>query len=162
MEYKTTKRISKEVIDEILEVKQKEGLTAESIVEKAKSKKSNLHNLFEWDDTKAGEFWRMQQARVLINEVKIIIEDKEYYAFENVTIEIKGKNETDSKKEYLTVEEIMNSKTLRAQMIKNAYARLMYWTEQHHQYSEFQPIFDAIKLVGQRLEKKKAKAKAVA
>ena len=88
MEYKITGRMNKKVIDEILEVKKKKGLTAKSVIEKATNKKSAMHKLFEWDNTKAGKAWRLQQARVLINEVKIIVENKEYYAFENVSVDV--------------------------------------------------------------------------
>ena len=72
MKYKTTKRINKDMIKEILDIKKKSGLTAEAIVEQAKKKKSELHEFFEWDDTKAAEQWRIQQARILINEVKVL------------------------------------------------------------------------------------------
>lgn len=49
-------------------------LTPEVIVAEAKKPKSPLHTCFQWDDDKAAQQWRLQQARVLINniEVKII------------------------------------------------------------------------------------------
>jgi hypothetical protein len=41
-------------------------LLPEHVVAYAKNEKTALHNQFEWDDTKAGEQWRLQQARQLI------------------------------------------------------------------------------------------------
>jgi len=84
MEYKITEKFTPEVIDEIIEIQKEKGLTAETILDEAKKKSSPLHNFFDWDNTTAGEKWRLQQARILINEVKIIVNSKEMYAFENV------------------------------------------------------------------------------
>jgi hypothetical protein len=41
-------------------------LEAKDVLEAAKSKKSPLHQYFEWDDAKAGEAHRLYQARLLI------------------------------------------------------------------------------------------------
>ncbi len=141
MEYKTTKKISKKVIDEILTVKEKEGLTAEAVVKQARKKSSPLHNLFEWDKEKASELWLLQQARVLINEVKIIIDDKEYYAFENVSVRV---SDEVTKREYLERSEIMSSEDLRKQIVVKAFEQLLYWKEKYKQYNEFDSLVKVI------------------
>lgn len=41
-------------------------LLIEDVVKAARSKKSSLHTEFEWDDAKAAEKWREEQARNLI------------------------------------------------------------------------------------------------
>lgn len=51
------------------------GLTASALVEVSRSKKAPLHKAFEWNDAIAGEKWREQQARVLINHLVIRRED---------------------------------------------------------------------------------------
>jgi len=158
MKYKTTKKINKKVINEILQIKQKKGLTPEAIVENAKKKTSPLHKLFEWKDTTAAYQWRLQQARVLINEVKIIIEDKEYYAFENISIEV-GENKT---REYYEREEILSSDQLRKKVIQTAYEQLLYWKNKYENYSVFTPIFNGIAEVEKAMQKKQKKIKAVA
>lgn len=152
MKYKTTEKITQGVINEILKIKKEEGLTAEQIITAAKHKKSQLHNLFDWDDNKAGDKWRLHQARILINEVKIIVGVKEYYAFENVSVEVKNKEH--SKREYMTRSEIISNVALRQQVVKKAYEHLLYWKGQYQQYSEFEPIFEGIEEVGRNIEKK--------
>lgn len=53
-------------------------LSAEMIVQEAKDPKSIFHPIFEWDDTKAAYGYRIQQARILLNNLKInIISDGE-------------------------------------------------------------------------------------
>jgi len=60
------KKVSKEVIEELQRIGAAEGLKASNVVKSARSKSSPLHAQFEWDDTKAGHEYRLQQARGLI------------------------------------------------------------------------------------------------
>lgn len=50
------------------------SLTPENVLDASRPKNALLHNYFEWDDSVAAERHRIQQARVLLNniEVKII------------------------------------------------------------------------------------------
>lgn len=46
-----------------------------TIVEKARNPNTILHNYFDWNDSVAGEKWRLQQARNIVNhiiEIKVI------------------------------------------------------------------------------------------
>lgn len=51
-------------------------LNPEVVVEEARSEAHPLHARFEWDDGVAGERWRLQQAHVLIQSVKITYTDR--------------------------------------------------------------------------------------
>lgn len=42
------------------------SISAEEIVEKAKDENSELHKCFEWDNEKAGNLYRIQQARTIV------------------------------------------------------------------------------------------------
>ena len=44
-----------------------DNVTPESVLEKAKDKKSELHKCFDWDDKSAANKYRLQQARQIIN-----------------------------------------------------------------------------------------------
>lgn len=44
-----------------------------AIVKESKKEDAILHNYFEWDNKKAGEQWRLQQARKLINNIEVIV-----------------------------------------------------------------------------------------
>jgi hypothetical protein len=48
-------------------------LSPEIIIEAAQRKRSVLHPLFEWDDTKAAYNYRIQQARTLLNNIQVTI-----------------------------------------------------------------------------------------
>lgn len=51
------------------------GLTPEAVVAEAKAKSSPLHVAFEWDDDKAAHRFRLVQARYLIKQVEVVVED---------------------------------------------------------------------------------------
>lgn len=158
MEYKTTEKINKKVIEEILEIKDKEGLTPENIVKNAKRKTSPLHELFEWDNVNAGEKWRLQQARVLLNEVKIIVEDKEYYAFENVNIIVNNPNSSETtevvkERQYVGRIEILSNEDFRKQVLQKALNQLTYWGKQYESYKEFESVLVEIQKVENKFKK---------
>ena len=70
-----------EVIDEIRELENEEGrLTAETVVERARSENSTLHGYFDWDDKEAADKWRLEQAGQLIRRVR------PYITYERVNV----------------------------------------------------------------------------
>lgn len=58
---------------EALKALEKDGrLTPNAVVEAAKDKASPLHEFFQWDNKKAAEAWRIEQARNLIARAKVV------------------------------------------------------------------------------------------
>lgn len=49
------------------------SITPELIVQSAEDESSVLHKFFEWDDTRAGRLWRIQQARILLNNIQVTV-----------------------------------------------------------------------------------------
>lgn len=154
MEYKTTNKITEDVINTILEVKDTHGLTPEAVVEEAKNPESPLHHIFDWDDTVAAHKWRLQQARVLINEIEIVVENGTVYpAFENVTVVLETTdNSKETERQYFSRPEIMAEPNMREQVIRRAMAQAVYWKHQYSSYQELSPIFEAISEVGSRIK----------
>ena len=60
------------------------GLTPTTVVEESSLPNALFHKIFEWDNLKAGNQYRLQQARALINNIEIIIisEDSEVHAID--------------------------------------------------------------------------------
>ena len=58
---------AQKVCDELREIG--EEFTPEQIVDAAKDKSKELHKCFEWDDKKAAEQYRLNQARKLTSEI---------------------------------------------------------------------------------------------
>jgi hypothetical protein len=54
------------------------SITPDLVVKAAEDEGSVLHKFFEWDDTRAGQLWRIQQARSLLNNIQVsVISDGE-------------------------------------------------------------------------------------
>lgn len=155
IKFKETPKYNKEVIDEILLVKEQSGLTAKNLVERARNKNSPLHNLFDWDNESAGDKYRVQQAIWIINDIKFYVEDKELYAFENVSFNVIEENSEVEKREYLSLPEILSKEELREKMIRRALNEAEYWNNRYHDLKELSPIFNAIESTKKKWQKKK-------
>lgn len=64
----------KTAVDSLMNIYKKNHnqLTPESVVKAASSPRHPLHPCFEWDDEKAGEQYRLHQARNLIRCVQVV------------------------------------------------------------------------------------------
>lgn len=61
---------------ELERIESKEELTRESVLKFAKNKKSELHKCFEWDDSIAGEKYRLYQASNILTSISIVYEEE--------------------------------------------------------------------------------------
>jgi hypothetical protein len=62
----------KQLAEELQKLEDKEGrITAKAVVDAARAPRHPLHDLFTWDDKKAGEQYRLMEARTLIRAVKV-------------------------------------------------------------------------------------------
>lgn len=53
---------------------EREGtITPDAVVEDARNVASPLHDLFEWDDSKAAHEYRLDQARAIIRTVRVVV-----------------------------------------------------------------------------------------
>jgi hypothetical protein len=161
IQYKNTEKFTPEVIEEVVEVQKTYGLTAENLLRKASKKSSSLYEFFDWDNSSAGEKWRLSQARSLINEIKIIVEDKEIYAFESVNVTIKEAETPNIKpskfgsREYKPIIEIMNNEDYRIQLVHRALAEAVYWKERHAELVELNNLFCSIDTEKKKWQNKK-------
>lgn len=156
IQYKTTEKYTKEVIKEIIEIDKSVGLTAENLLNRAKDKKSLLHDFFDWDNSSAAEKWRLHEARHVVNEIKIIVDQKSLYNYENVKVTILSPEtgELIQERQYKSHVDIMNSEDFRKQMITTALNHITYWEDKYKHYKELQPIFNSIHKVKTKWEKK--------
>lgn len=75
---KRTALPSEVIADELTRIYERDQkLTASAVVKEATPTTAPLHPAFLWDDKKAGEEYRLYQARTLIRRVSVIREDRE-------------------------------------------------------------------------------------
>jgi hypothetical protein len=116
-------------------------LEPEMLVDAARDERSILHPHFEWDDAKAAEAFRTDQARDLIRSLTVDIsrsnvEEKQVRAYVNV--------ETGQERGYVSTFTALSSAELRKQVLEKAFAELEAWRARHAELSELARIFAAI------------------
>jgi hypothetical protein len=135
------------VITELKRIANKNGglLQPETVVESARPASSPLHSRFEWDNTVAGQQYRIWQARQLIRvSVEIIIPSMEKPTDVFVSLS------TDREKEsggYRIMVDVLTDKQMRQQMLADALAELEIFREKYSRLKELAAVFAAIKKV---------------
>jgi len=108
-----------------------------------KNKKHIIHGLIEWDDTIAGEEFRLQQVRNIVNHVTIEIKEigdgLPVRAFFSVTKQDNGENVV-----YVDLNQTFSDDYYRSQVISRAKSELSNWQERYHQYNELRGIVGSI------------------
>lgn len=79
------------------------GLHPEHVVKESKPKTAPLHECFTWNDTKAGEQWRLQEARNLIRCVHVVSEKGEDQGAAFVNVSVVDPEDESSNHVYLPV-----------------------------------------------------------
>lgn len=143
-----------ECLDKISQ-KKSGRLKAIDVVDEARNTRNPLHNYFEWNNSKAGEKYRLHQARMLINHIVVTIKydhtEKEQKAFFSINETPFGKTKN---KTYVPVEIVMAEPNFRNQVLQRAVNEVVYWEEQYKEYNELGKIFRAIDETKKRLHKK--------
>lgn len=97
---------------------------ARSVVKAARKKGSELHKCFEWDDAKAGEAYREEQARLVMRMLVTVI-DQDVEVGEPLTIKVRAfesvrfnnpQGEADKTMAYIPIREALTDPELRAQV----------------------------------------------
>lgn len=116
-------------------------LTPPALTEAAQSKKSPLHELFQWDNSKAADEYRLWQARQLIASLVVRVVDSSNQtpvrAFVNV-------RKADGERAYVATEDARDDPFLRKQMLDRALAELVRWRAAYIALAEFSGVHDAI------------------
>lgn len=128
---------------ELARIEKAEGsLTAEVVLERAKSANSSLHDHFEWDDSRAAEQHRLTQASELIRSITVDVSrsnvepPKPVRAFVNVR--------EDEQRHYVGTVRAMSDKELRQQVLARAFAELEAFRRRYAELTELSAIFAAI------------------
>lgn len=70
-------KIDPNIVGGVLEQLEEEngGVTAAGFLDASRPEESPTHSIFEWDDDKAAESWRLHQSRTTINALKVTYVD---------------------------------------------------------------------------------------
>jgi hypothetical protein len=140
---------------EKLETKYNGYLNPHDIVREASNESSPIHDWFDWDDKEASEKWRLHQARLLINSVKIRVVfpegTREYRKYLNVKI---SRHDDKSERAYVNTKVVLSQDNYKQQVLKRAIREAEYWQRQYEEYQELEDIFKGITRTKKKLMKK--------
>jgi hypothetical protein len=130
--------------------KKHQGLSSKIVLEDARRERSPLHKYFDWDDTVAAEKWRLNQARKLVQSVRVIIESggeepREMRAFVHVTGE-------ERRSLYLPAIEALDDADYRRQLLDLLKKELSDVRRRYGQVLDVAELFDAIDAQLRRVE----------
>lgn len=126
----------KKVVSELNDIQKRDGeITPEAIVKEARKTHSELHNYFEWNNTKAADKYRLQQAADLIQRIEVrVLKDgsqKTIRAFEVIN---KGVGEKGYAS-YNLADGLTRAKEIALSDLK----KVLYRLNQHSEYSAVIP-----------------------
>lgn len=130
---------------EMERIEKRDGqVTSRSLLEAGRPEESALHSLFEWDDGKAAELYRLKQATDVITHIHIVIEEnpkEPYRAYVNIQ-ESDGQIE---KGRFINVRTAMENEETRRVVLMAALNEMNRFVSKYSKYKELAGVFEAIK-----------------
>jgi hypothetical protein len=112
----------------LFEIEHQTGsLTAEAVLDDARSPDSPLHQFFEWDDSKAAEAHRLATARTLTRSVAYRVRVLEDEAARYQPMFVRLQQSEDEKPSYVPLTRALATPDLREQLLDNARRELQQW-----------------------------------
>lgn len=127
--------------ERLMQIKEDRGaLTPRAVVDDAVHDNSPLHKCFEWDDVKAADAFRIEEARKLIGSIVVAQVDetpvpKETRAFVHTNLE--GPR-------YEAIQVAVQRADMRAEILGRAQQEIKMWRARYAAYSEFAQVHGAI------------------
>ena len=115
-------------------------VTAETVVKAARSKSSAMHDIFEWNNTKAAAQYRLEQGRSLLRSVKVTITPSGGESF-RVRALITHPDESG---DYVATVVALSDDDLRAQLVARALRELATWRQRYTHLAELAVVFQAM------------------
>lgn len=133
--------------ERLKEIEERDGsVTPQAVVEDARPEDSLLHPVFEWDDQKAAEAYRIHQAGNFIRCI-VVVPEKNDVVKEPVKLFINTKPTDDGQKRagtYINVHSAMENPASRSVILSNAKHEMLLFRKKYSQLKELSLVFMAI------------------
>lgn len=143
------------VVGEALETLQQENggrITARVVVDAARPIESPLHSCFEWDDVRAAELHREDQARHVINSIRIVQrsdDPKKEPQLIRAYVNLEETVGDETQRAYLPMARVFNDADLLQQAIRRAASELRAFEDK---YAEFDAIAKAARTARESIQ----------
>ena len=120
-------------------------LLPEAVVQKAKAKRSPLHNAFIWDDSIAAQQHRLTQARYLVRSIEVIYEEAPQVQSRMYrVVSLPAVEDQKPRKAYQSVKEILADPIARDELLSQAIRDALAFRKAYHELSELAKIFQVM------------------
>lgn len=119
------------------------GIKPSEVIDEAKEPSSPLHEFFEWDNTKAAEAYRVEQARHLLAAITVEYEDVNESRPVRLFVNMKPQGE-GNEREYIPTVAVLSDASMRAQLIRQALGEADAWRKRYEHLNELANVFAAI------------------
>ena len=141
-------RVSADIVGAEMErIEARDGqVTSKSLLDAGRPEESVLHSLFEWDDSKAAEKWRLQQSRQIMSCLTIVYEQVDSDQETVKSIEVRAFQNTSEEREgrFLHVQDVMETPEYREIVLRKAFGELATFRRKYSDLSELSKIISAI------------------
>lgn len=117
-------------------------ITPDSVLELARNENSVLHNEIDWNDRTAAEKWRKQQARLIVCNLVVKVEERKEE--EPVTVRLFHNIDSDKGKTYEPITVIVKDEDKYKNLLDQAKRELHSFQVKYHSLKELEPVFKAI------------------
>lgn len=123
--------------------KENGSVTCECLVDAAREKTSSIHNLFEWNDSIAGEKWRISQARTVLSCLKVVVIESEEKEPKRVRAFLNAET-SGARAEYFNIEKTMSNIDLMMGVLNRAKRELQAFVDKYRTLKELNSVINAI------------------
>lgn len=130
-------------VGETLDALQRENgrrLTPRIVVDAARPAESPLHESFEWDDARAAELHREQQARQMISCVRVVIDDGPESKLQRAFVNVVETIDEEEQHSYVPMARVLADAELFRQVCETAARDLHAWESRYEQFEELASI----------------------
>lgn len=147
--YSVDAQIAGETIEDIKNKSGKDFIEPEDLLENSRDKNAPLHSCFEWDDGKAAEKYRLNQAQGIIKNltVKVTFVDEKPPQTVRAFVNISAGNE---KGRYVNIHNAMSNDKYKKQVLANALSELVIFKAKYANLYELKDLFDEIEELEKR------------
>lgn len=138
------RKASPQTVGEVCEQleKSERGLTPQALLDASRDENAPLHNEFEWDDTVAAEKWRLEQARLLIANIRIVRSNDEQ---ERNAYKERGFVSTPGNKGvYVGMQTALNQEKLRSYLLDQAKRDSQSFIAKYRRLQELAEVCEAM------------------
>jgi hypothetical protein len=125
------------------EISTLDEITVENVVELASNESSVIHDEFEWDNEIAGGEWRKFQARRLIQNLVVEVEEPET----KEPVQIRVLHTTPDRHDYKPVEFFVKNVDEHQKLLNQAKRELESFKKKYYSLVELTPVFEAINAI---------------